>query len=113
MAWGTLISPSAWGWSAGSAAVAAAAQSLGRPSKGSADALCGVVALVGGVGGVLLGGLGSGQGGLAECAASLDVLLRGWIVVLAVGVGRVDEGEGRCPNHTRRTGRMRRGAAEE
>jgi hypothetical protein len=33
---------------------------LGRPSKGSADALCGGVALVGGVGGVLLGGLGDG-----------------------------------------------------
>ena len=73
---------------------------LGRPSKGSADALCGGVALVGGVGGVLLGGLGDGQGGLAEGAASLDVWLQGWIVVLAVGVGRIDEGEWRCPNHT-------------
>jgi hypothetical protein len=49
---------------------------LDRPSEGSADALRGGVALVGGVGDFLLNCLSGGQSSLAEGAASLGVGLR-------------------------------------
>ena len=73
---------------------------LDRPSEGSADALRGGVALVGGVGGFLLSCLGGGQSSLAEGAASLGVGLRRSIAVLARLIDRIDVGGGRSPNHT-------------
>ena len=73
---------------------------LDRPSEGSADALRGGVALVGGVGGFLLSCLSGGQSSLAEGAASLGVGLRRSIAVLARLIDRIDVGGGRSPNHT-------------
>jgi hypothetical protein len=70
---------------------------LDRPSEGSADALRGGVALVGGVGGFLLSCLGGGQSSLAEGATSLGVGLRRSIAVLARLIGRIDEGGGGVP----------------